>query len=171
MNGYGVADLTINPFLTNTYPCRSLPHPAFVQLTSRPKQFHIAIPAKHGVNYQDFLKLNFIARFKFIFQTQQTDRDPKSLYKIHTPDSPPPAPQKNKKTLGAATSFIESATYLPQRTINGSSQQTRGSRKWQRPCNKAKRGERRRREQEGEHQTLTLHQALTPQTPRLHLSR
>lgn len=31
--------------------------------------------------------------------------------------------------------------------------------------------ERRRREQQGEHQTLTLHQALTPQTPSLHLSR
>jgi hypothetical protein len=99
MNGYGVADLPINPFLTNTCPSLSLPHSAFVQLTSRPEKFHIATPAKHGVNHQDFHKLNFIARFKFIFQTQQTDRDPKSLHRIHTPHSPPPA--KKRKPWGS----------------------------------------------------------------------
>jgi hypothetical protein len=153
MNGYGVADLTINPFITNTYPCRSLPHSGFVQLTSRPKKFHIATPAKHGVNYQDFHKLNFIARFKFIFQTQQTDRDPKSLHRIHTP-TVLPTPKK-KKTPGAATNFIESATYLPQRKINRSSQQTRGSRKWQRPCNNTKRGKDEEENKKVKHQTLT----------------
>ncbi len=170
MNGYGVADLPINPFLTNTYPFLSLPHSTFVQLTSRPKKFHIATPAKHCVNYQDFHKLNFIARFKFIFQTQQTDRDPKSRHRIHTPHSPP-HPTKKRKPWGSNNEFHRVRNILT--TANDKSKQPTDTWKQEMATalQQSETRERRRREQEGEHQTLTLHQALTPQTPSLHLSR
>ncbi len=129
----------------------SLPPSSFLQLTSRPKKFHIVTPAKHGVNYQDFHKLNFIACFKFIFQTQQTDRDPKSLHRIHTPDSPPPTPKKRKPW--GSNEFHRVRNILT--TAYDKSKQPTDTWK-QKMATALQQSETREEEtQEGEHQTLT----------------